>query len=64
VTPRGVFLLYDCSSGEKVWESYVGVASSAGLGKVNLRAIPLLGAAYLLTGDFEGGLRRLEASSQ
>jgi hypothetical protein len=39
VTPRGVFLLYDCSSGEKVWESYVGVASSAGLGKESVKPL-------------------------
>ena len=60
LTPRGVYLLYDCKSGEKVWESAIGALPVAREAiTMGDRSLPVLGAAYLLTGDIETPLGRL-----
>lgn len=68
LTPRGVYLLYDCASGEKVWESQIGTLPSGSTRRARRpaasftaedRSLPVVGAAYLLTGDIETPLGRL-----
>lgn len=59
MTPRGMYLLYDCVSGEKVWESQIGTRWPAHGNTPEDRILPVLGAAYLLTGDIETPLGRL-----
>lgn len=59
LTPRGVYLLYNCASGEKVWESQIGTLQPAPAITAEDRTLPVVGAAYLLTGDIETPLARL-----
>jgi hypothetical protein len=59
LTPRGLFLLYDCATGQKVWESHIGLTLAGPTITPDDRALPMLGAAYLLTGDIETPVARL-----
>ena len=63
LTPRGLFALYETRTGIKAWESLVGDLSGRlepGSPKaLHPRALPVLGAAYFLTGDLETPLGRL-----
>jgi hypothetical protein len=60
LTPRGLFALYDCTTGRKVWEGQIGSLAPEDTSKgLDRRVHPILGAAYLLTGDIETPLVRL-----
>ncbi len=63
VTPRALFVLYETASGAKVWEGCIGALSEANAPEppmgIEPRALPILGAAYLLTGDILEPLARL-----
>lgn len=66
ITPRALFVLYETASGAKVWEACIGTpseaeASAPPLG-IETRALPVLGAAFLLTGDILEPLARLASS--
>jgi hypothetical protein len=57
LTPRAVFLLYDAQTGEKAWESQVGTLFALP-DRPEDRELPVVGAAYLLTGDVDTALGR------
>ena len=64
--PRCLFALYDTSTGERIWDVIVGVAGSTASDQgisyaeefIDPRMLPVLGVAYLLTGEFEKPLER------
>ncbi|HAK96696.1 MAG TPA: hypothetical protein DCM87_17310 [Planctomycetes bacterium] len=66
LTPRALFVLYETASGKKVWEGCIGTLSEANAPEPPLgiepRALPVLGAAFLLTGDILEPLARLANS--
>jgi hypothetical protein len=57
--PRGLFVLYDCATEQKVWESHIGSVLVGPRITPDDRALPVVGAAYLLTGDAETPVARL-----
>ena len=58
--------LYETASGKKTWEGCIGTPSEANAPEPPLgiepRALPVLGAAYLLTGDILEPLARLASA--
>lgn len=60
LTPRGLFVLYECQSGRKVWEGQIGTLGPADGGDgIDRRTDPVLGVAYLLSGEIDAPLARL-----
>jgi hypothetical protein len=65
--PRSLFALYEVDSGARVWDVIVGVANpvrandatKAARRVVDHRIMPVVGVAYLLTGDVETPLERV-----